>query len=460
MRASKCAVAITTISILSVVTSGIALAGQGGSKDKKTAEVVQQDPTAELNGVLNLEKSILLGLKYQNTLGIASSQLDSSKARLVQSRSSYYPQVTPTYNYNTSKTTQKFNGVTQTGTVESGVTQIGASMLIFDSFKREENVLVSKYGVKGSEANVFDIRQNVIVNITVAYYELLRKKELVRVAQSSVERADTTLKATRAFAEAGTSPRKDVLQAEADYDNAVVQLSISKNDVKIGMTNLKNAIGILSTLPVVVDDAPLPIPDATPDGKTTSDYLKQAYANRYDLKREQAFIDADRHSVKVAQIGAGVQVQASVTEGYRIDPNPGENRVFATGVSYPLFDAGSARASVRQAKATLDQDRRSLQLSKQNILSDVEANFLTREEARLRIGSTTSAVKAARENYKAATEAQKEGAGTIIDVITAQNLLVTSETNAVQAVYDYYNSDARLRRAIGTNDPYPGGKKP
>jgi len=130
-------------------------------------------------------------------------------------------------------------------------------------------------------------------------------------------------------------------------------------------------------------------------------------------------------------------------------------------MTYPLFDGGLVRAQVRDARATLTQAQLAVEQTRQALQLAVDQAFISKEEARIRIGSTQSAVRAARENYAAARESQKEGAGTIIDVITAQAQLVTAETNAIQAIYDYYSADAQLQRAIGANDLYSvGGNKP
>jgi outer membrane protein len=447
-------VRLFALAILTLVPSTTAFAEKKG--EKKTEQT--QQLAADLSKPLTLDEAIRIGLQNQQTLGIARVQVLAAKARVTQARAAYFPQITPSYSYNSQLTTQRFNGQTQTGTVEQSIAQIGARQLIFDMGKRELNVDASRANARGAELNVLDARQAVIVNITTNYYEYLRRRELVRVAEASVERAKTVLEATKAFVEAGTAPKKDILQAQADLDNANVQLSIAKNDVSLASTALKASMGVLTPMPVVIPDAQVPAPDPTPDTLTTADYLNRAFASRPDLKREGEFITADRRSVRIAEINSGFQVEADITEGYRIDPNPGENRTFGTTFSYPLFDAGATRAQVRQARATLEQSRRQLELTKQGIQQEVENAYLTREEARLRYQATQSALKAAKENYDAAREAQREGAGNIIDVITAQTQLVTAETNAVQAVYDFHTSDARLKRAIGENDPNPGGK--
>ncbi len=419
----------------------------------------QQPRTVDLSQPLTLENAIKIGLQNQPSLGIAKTQLDASRARVTTAKSSYYPQIAPTFQYSNQLTSAKVNGQKVTGNIEQSVTQIGLRQLIFDSFKREENVLVSRYSAKATEFNVLDARQAVIVNISTAYYDLLRRIELVKVAQASVDRAKTTLDFTKTSAEVGTGPKKDILQAEADYGNAEVQLIVAQNDVKLAQTSLKNAMGVLNIMPVVLPDTSIPQPSAEPDKLTTADYLKQAFAKRPDLKRETAGIDANRHEVKIANINAGVTVQADITEGFRIDPDPGENRAFTTSVSYPLFDAGLARSQVRQSKAAYEQSKYQLDLTKQNVQLEVEQSYLLREEARSRVGAAQAALRAARLNYEAATTSLREGAGTIIDVITAQTLLITAETNAVQSIFDFYTNDARLKRAIGENDPYLAGGK-
>jgi len=415
-----------------------------------------QDLAQELRQPLTLDRAIRIALLNQNTIGIAANQLDASRARETAARASYFPSIQPIYEYSNQLST--IGG--RTGRFEQGVAQIGLRQLLFDMGRREENVAFSREARRASEFNVLDVRQGVIANVSTAYYDLLRRKELVKVAESSVERARTTLEATRAFVEAGTAPRKDIAQAQADYDNAQVQLIQARNDVRIAETTLKNAMGILTALPIQTPDAPVEPPSPAPDTRTPSEYLAMAFDNRPDLRRDLRSIEASRRSVKVANINAGLLVQADVTEGYRIDPDPGENRQFVTTFSYPLFDAGASRAQVREAKASLEQSQRQLELTRQAIQLEVEQAFLLREEARARTVAAQAALQAARVNYDFAREAQKEGTGTIIEVITAQTQLVTAETNAVQAVFDYYTSDARLRRAIGTNDTYAEGRKP
>lgn len=442
--------AIIAMSMLCLPSPSLA---QGQSTDQSEVDLTRP---------LTLATAIRVALQKQPTLGIAAAQLRSARARTVESRASYFPQITPSVTYQHSKTTfGATGGGTQSATAEETTSAIALRQLVYDTGKREANVAAAQANARASEYGLQDTRQQIVVSVSSAWYELLRRQELVKVQVANVQRAKTTLDATTAFAQAGTSPQKDVLQAQADYDNALVQLSIARNDVRLGQTSLKNAMGLMMPTALVLPTDPLPAPSAQKDTRTAAQYLDTALAQRPDLKRDIAGVDAQRQSLKVARIESGLQVEADLTASYRFDPDRGDNRSFVTVFSYPLFDAGLTRSRVEQARNSMTQQQLQVELTRQSLQLEVEQAYLLREEARERIASTQTAVAASRQNYDAAREAQTEGAGTIIDVITAQAQLVTAETNAIQAVYDYYAADARLQRAIGSNDPdAAGGSKP
>jgi TolC family type I secretion outer membrane protein len=407
---------------------------------------------------LSLDEAVRLALQKQPQLAIARSQLDVSRARLTESSASYFPQLTPSMEYTAQRSAYHVGGQLSTATSERSETSVGLRQLLYDTGRREANVAAARNTMRASEQGLRNTRQTVILNVTTAYYELLRRRDLLRVQEATVERARTTFEATKAFAEVGTVRRIDILQAEADYGNARVQLGIANNDVRVAEIALRNAVGSDTSESVTASDQAPQVPSEKPEERAVSAMVADAMANRPDLLRDRAYLDADRASAKLARIAAGVQVQADFSAGYRFDPDRGDNRVFMTTVTYPLFDGGAARARVRSAEESIKQASLQLELSRQEIHLAVEEAYLSREEARLRIAAARAAEAAAKANFDAASEGYKEGAQTVVDVITARTQLVTAETGLVQALYDYHTADARLRRAVGSNDTQYAGR--
>src|SRR5947209_6882890 len=99
----------------------------------------------DLSKPLSVQRAIRIGLLRQNSIAIAQTQTESAQARLIQSRSSYYPQVTPTFQFQTNLSPggsifingQRFGG---SATSENRTEVIAVRQLIFDTGRREANV--------------------------------------------------------------------------------------------------------------------------------------------------------------------------------------------------------------------------------------------------------------------------------------------------------------------------------
>ena len=424
----------------------------------------------DLTKPLSLQRAIRIGLLRQNSIAIAQTQADSAEGRLIQARSSYYPQVTPTFQFQTNLSPggsiiingQRLGGSARS---ENRTEVIAARQLIFDTGKREANVGAARRSLFASEFGVGNQRQDVVLSVTTSYFNLLRDRELVRVQQESVKRAEETNKAIQAEFEAGTAARSDTLQSQADLANARVALLSAQNDYRLQEANLKNAMGVVGNLPLMLDDSPIPAPSTTPDPIPLDRYIQTAYANRLDVKQQQERVYSQGYNVRIARINAGVSVQADVTEGYQIDPTSGEQRTFIVSATYPLFDAGNARAVVRENKAQWEAEKRNLDQLQQNVRLNVDQSYSAREQAKQRQIGANLAVIAADENYRAAFAKNKEGLINILEVINAEVQLINAQVQQVQAIYDYHISDAQLLRDTGLNDPIflprvPGAKPP
>ncbi len=426
----------------------------GTPKNPIVGEIVDVD----LSKPLSLFRAVRIGLQRQNAIAISRTQVDSAKSRYTQSFSAYFPRVTPSFSFNTNSQPggiifingQQFRGAATSQVLSNG---INASLTIFDMGLREASVGAARRNIFATEYGLGDQRQTVILNVTSSYYSLARSKELVRVQQENVRRAQTNLLVIQEQVRVGAAAQSDTLQAESDLANANVSLLSAQSDYEVAQANLKNAMGLVSDTPLSLTDDQVALPAPESDPRSTADYMKIAYDNRLDLKQQVERINAQGYSVRQAQINSGLSLSATINQGYALDPNAGETRTFLVSASYPLFDAGSSRAAVRDNKAQLEQQRRTLDQLQQSIRLNVEQSLRVREVARQRVQAAQIAVRAGQLNYEAALARQKNGLINILDVLNAQVQLVQAQVSLVQATYDFYINDAQLQRNIGVNDP-------
>ncbi len=424
----------------------------------------------DLTKPLSLQRAIRISLLRQNSIAIAQTQAESAEGRLIQARSSYYPQVTPSFQFQTNLSPggsiivngQRLGGSARS---ENRTEVIAARQLIFDTGRREANVGLARRNLFASEYGVGNQRQDVVLTVTASYFNLLRDRELIRVQQESVKRAEETNRAIQAEFEAGTAARSDTLQSQADLANARVALISAETDYRVQESALKNAMGVISNIPLTLDDTPIPAPNTAPDTIPLEKYIQTAYNNRLDVKQQQERVFSQGYNVRLAKINAGLSVQADVTEGYQFDPTSGEQRAFIVSASYPLFDAGNTRAVVRENRAQYEAEKRSLDQLQQNVRLNVDQSFSTREQAKQRQIGAALAVSAAEENYRAALAKNKEGLINILELINAEVQLINAQVQQVQSIYDYHIADAQLLRDTGLNDPIflprvPGARPP
>lgn len=442
---------------------------------------------------LTLSQAIEAALRLQPNVAAAQAGREASEQRLRQNEARYYPTVTPSYqylnNYSFGTVNQFVGGTGGGGTVvpvQQGSTRetrnavIGLNYRLWDSGTRDLNARQARQSLRAQTFAEENTRQTVIANVATNYFNSLRTAALVNVSEAQVARARNTLEVVRAQVEVGVSPRKDIFQAEADLLNAQVNLLQAQNNAEVAQAQLKNSIGVVGGERLTLADVPVPTPaipvtaQVTVDASgnevteaapraidvTTADpaainlLAETAYRNRPDIAQSQQNVEASHTAVGLARINSGVVVTSDLSAGYQLDPEGfersiGRNRQLTVGVSYPLFDAGLARANVNANRASARAGEAQLTSLRQQVAVEVEQNYRSLAQTRATIPAAEAAQRAAQINYEAATEAFREGAGSIVDVITAQTLLVQSQTSYVQAVYSFYGADAALARAVG-----------
>ena len=461
---------------------------------QRPANKVTASPSDSLTipSPLTLKDAIDLALRLQPQLANAAANREQAAERVNESRANYYPTLTPRYNLTDSYSYGARNSIIQgTDGVSQVVTNQGSSATVkgaqfnagwrlFDSGSRELSNRQSRQLLRSTQYGEQNTRQTVISNVADFYFTALRDRSLVTVSEAQVARSQNTLDVIKAQVEVGLAPAKDTLQAQADLLNAQVDLIVSRNNAALSVSSLKNAIGIVSNLPLTlatlsaptdntpttatIEDKSAPAPAAASDPTSEAaltelvgQYTGTAFRLRPDIAQSLQDIDVSRTGVRLARVNSGLQATGDVSYSNAIDPDRFNNsisndRSFQLSVFYPLFDGGLGRAQVRQNEAAVRANQANLESLKQQVAVDVEQAYRTLSQSRAAIPAAQAAVTAAEKNYEAALASRREGVGSIVDVITAQTALTQAQTNYFQAIFSFYAADARLARAVGQAD--------
>jgi outer membrane protein len=397
---------------------------------------------------LSLDDALRLALQNNGLARAALAEIDAADARLAAARANLYPSI----DISSSTTRTRIEGGGAIADTTQRQNGFGLEWLLLDNGQRELRIRQSSRTAEATRQSTRDTLRRVLFQTARAYYEVLRRKELLQVADTAVRRAETLLEVAKAQAEVGTAPQKDVLQAEADLANARVQQIQARNALRLAETDLKRLIGWDAQKPLpalTAPDAP-PSPDPT---LSVEQLWQRARLQRPDLRDAELRLQISRLGLDAARLNSLLRLQISARGFREYEPNSRTQGSLSIVASYPLFDGGLTRASLREAEASLQSAQFRLQQAERDAYAEVESALLSIREAFERLEASKIAVAAAQRNFDAAQESLREGVGTIVEVLTAQLALITAETNLVQATYDAAVADLQLRLATGERLP-------
>ncbi|HZH98700.1 MAG TPA: TolC family protein [Fimbriimonadaceae bacterium] len=399
---------------------------------------------------LTLAEAVQLARQRNGEVQAAVFDVQAARARVNQARSAFFPTVTPAFRYDDQRRDIR-TGPSRGAFVNStSQADIVANWRVLDSGERMLSLMGSRSSFQAQEFIATQTLRNTLFSVHQQYFDTLRSHELQRVADLQVQRAEEILKQTIELERVGEGPRKDILQARADALNARVQQLQVRNRTVSNEAALKATIGweANTQLPPL---EPFPEPARFDIPESLEQITTEGLARRADLQAQRFRAESQGFTVRRAEREAGLTWSVETSYQAAFSRDVFQNRGVSFLVSFPLFDAGRVREAVRESRFTLEATRSALVQSERNARSEIEAAYLTLSQDAQRVNAARLAVDAARENYEAAVAAFRAGAlGTnVVTVLTAQVSLVTAESNYIEAVYDYYISEARLRLATG-----------
>lgn len=428
--------------------------------------------TATERKPLSLADCIATALERNRVILKGKSDLEASYGVEVQTRAILIPRIRAAGSYQVTDeaaidrfpiTFPSTNG--QSITVNPGDQQWSANVRVVQSVYEGGRMKSARRTARLTREQALAEYRRVIADtlleVRVAYFDILLAEEQIGVQVASVELLERELEDTRRRFDAGTVPRFNVLRAEVELANAQPRLIRARNNSRIAKNNLSNLLG---------DDVPRDVREDIPlrlSGKLDAEAyevdLPSALGRALEKRPElEALRQAERlraEDIRVAR--AGYLPSAQVFAGYG-----SRNSQFSTDLSrdvsgwnlgaqfnWDIFDGFLTDGRVRQARSLHEKARLEVDDATRRIELEVRTAWSNFIEAREVLDSQKKVVEEAEEALRLANARAEAGTGTQLDVLSAQTALTEARSTQVQALHDYDVARARFDRAIGSGGP-------
>jgi outer membrane protein len=314
------------------------------------------------------------------------------------------------------------------------------------------------------DAAVLDLQATIndaLLQVRSAFYVVLLAREKIKVQESNLELLQSQLKTATDRFEAGTVSSFEKLRAEVAVSNAKVPLITAKNDYRLAIEALRQALGFTTNTREMATKVPdfVGTLEFTPVQFDLAAAFDAAHANRPDLQRLAKLGNAREESVTTARSGyyptvsafGGWALRKGTTNAFRDSPDG-----WLAGVQsqWNVFDGRATAGRVAQARSLVEQSRLSLTEAQLAADIDVRRAFSQWQEATELAEASQKVVEQAAEAVRLANARYSAGTSTQLDVLQAQVDLTTARTNQIQAYYTYNVAVAALRKAMGQADEF------
>lgn len=322
---------------------------------------------------------------------------------------------------------------------------VGAGNL-FRGFRDVAALESTKWTIEQQRQLMLDAQATLMLDVAESYYQVLRLEALIGVLKKSLLAQQERVRDAQGKLNAGVGRPLDLAQAEAQVASTRVQMEQARGDLANARTLLAFLIGAKAVTGPLVDDY-----SVAANPQNIEDLLFQAWSNREDYKAAKAVVEAAIHNVDAAIGEYYPSVTLNVT-GYLFRENFTDASKWTAllQVNLPLFSAGVIEADVRTAWSKLRQAALEESLLRRQIEQEVRTRHQNLLTSTSKLRELDSEIKAAAEAYRQAQAETRAGTGIFLNEITAQTVLLNSELDLANEVFNRKVIDLDLRRATGT----------
>lgn len=322
---------------------------------------------------------------------------------------------------------------------------------VYTGGRLEAQIALTQANVRGAEAALERTKQQLILDVKQAYFQVLLAQAGIDVAQRTVTAADENLRVARARVAAGASPRFDEIQAEVNLANARQGLIRARNAEALA----QHGVNLLLALPLDTVLLPRETMTIIPVRSDVAALIRRALEARPELAELKARLEAATAAIEIARAGGRPLVILSAGPSFGNAAGTGGAPSASTGWSMtlsatvPLFDGHLTGERIREAEARVEQLRATEAQLRQGIELDVRRSMLNYAAAAEGLVTADKTIEQAQEGLRIANVRFSAGVSTTLEVIQAQAAEVTAEANRIQALFDVNVARAQLERAIG-----------
>ena len=325
---------------------------------------------------------------------------------------------------------------------------IGTSVPLFTGFRIPNTIKLNQLNLEAAIQDLEKAKNDVEMQVAKAYVQILYDMEIADVAWRQVGIDSMQVARLEAFFQNGKASGAEVSQQKATHAQSILTATQADNNLQLAILTLTQLLELPTPegFSVVRPDVPfqtltLPNPEAI---------FAEALTFKPEIRAEQLRLDASEKSIKIQEaarypqltLNGGLQTNYYKTSGMQQD-NFGKqlknnfSQYIGLNLNIPIFNRFSTRNNIRNARLERENQLLKLDNAKKTLYKEIQQVYYNAVAAHAKYESSEAARQSSADAFRLAQAKYENGKANITEFNEAKNRFLKSESDLVQARYEY-----------------------
>lgn len=331
---------------------------------------------------------------------------------------------------------------------------ISTSIPIFTGFSIPNQIKRDKLELQAATEGLKKAKENLELQVTSYFLEVLFKKEILKVYQDQVELSKKQVLKTEDLVEAGKVPKSQLYDIKAELAKHELNVTTAQNNYDLNVLNLSQLLNLETDKGFSIAEPSSINGDVLAENMSSIIPPDQIYQSAIEIKphvkEAQYLVESKKKSLKMAQAnyyptlsfsaryGTSVQrLYGSMNRDFTDQFRDNGSEYIGVSLSIPIFNRFQTRNRVRAARLDISNQQLQLDNVKLALYKEIQQAYQSATAAQAEYISTEKAYEAAKESFNYADDRYSIGKSTVFEYSEAQTKLFSSKSEQIQAKYEF-----------------------
>ena len=335
-------------------------------------------------------------------------------------------------------------------TLQSDYLYVGGETPVFTGMQNINSIKKSRYEVLAAREDLQYIRDDVALNVALAYLQILLNKDLVAANQNQLDITRQQIEKTKRLVDAGSVARGNLLQIEAQAGQEELSLINMENQLATSYLTMIQLLELQSSEGFEIQAPQIRVDSNSLVTGNIDDIFQIALGNRPEIRSPEMKLAASQYDLKVAKGGRipRLSLNYSFNTAYAYINNlenlsfkdqfkNNKNSSIGLSLNIPILNGWQVNKNIANSRLSVENYQYSLEGAKKQLYKNIQKAYTDAVAALKKYTASLKAVASSEESFRYTEQKFNVGMVTSVDYNASKTQLLNAQSDMSQAKYEF-----------------------